>query len=241
LASTRAVRDPDRRERILSAAAELIAQRGYLGVNLTDIGTAAGIVGSGIYRHFDSKAAILVAMFDRVVDRLIADAEALLRRPAGPDGPGDPAGTLAALVRDQVRFTITERKLCQVYLEESRNLPAGDLRRLRWKQRHYIDLWVDVLGTVRPELTVAQRQVVVHAAIAGIQSVLRHHSQLPEPELAALLASIARDTLGLLGAIRQGEGVAAQVLSELGADLDPAREQVIRLLGEHRRKHGHQS
>jgi len=194
LASTRAVRDPDRRERILSAAAELIAQRGYLGVNLTDIGTAAGIVGSGIYRHFDSKAAILVAMFDRVVDRLIADAEALLRRPDGPDGP---AGTLAALVRDQVRFTITERKLCQVYLEESRNLPAGDLRRLRWKQRHYIDLWVDVLGTVRPELTVAQRQVVVHAAIAGIQSVLRHHSQLPEPELAALLASIARDTLGL--------------------------------------------
>jgi AcrR family transcriptional regulator len=197
LASTRAVRDPDRRERILSAAAELIAQRGYLGVNLTDIGTAAGIVGSGIYRHFDSKAAILVAMFDRVVDRLIADAEALLRRFDQPGGPDDPAGTLAALVRDQVRFTITERKLCQVYLEESRNLPAGDLRRLRWKQRHYIDLWVDVLGAVRPELTVAQRQVVVHAAIAGIQSVLRHHSQLPEPELAALLASIARGALGL--------------------------------------------
>ena len=66
--TARTVRDPDRRERILRAAAELIAQRGYLGVNLADIGTAAGIVGSGIYRHFDSKAAILVEMFDRVVD-----------------------------------------------------------------------------------------------------------------------------------------------------------------------------
>jgi ATP-dependent Clp protease ATP-binding subunit ClpC len=45
----------------------------------------------------------------------------------------------------------------------------------------------------------------------------------------------------LLGLIRQGEGVAAQVLSELGADLDPAREQVIRLLDEYRRTHGHET
>jgi ATP-dependent Clp protease ATP-binding subunit ClpC len=45
----------------------------------------------------------------------------------------------------------------------------------------------------------------------------------------------------LLGLIRQGDGVAAQVLSELGADLDGAREQVIRLLDEYRRKHGHQT
>jgi len=55
---------------------------------------------------------------------------------------------------------------------------------------------------------------------------------------------VGHDYIGtehILGAIRQGEGVAAQVLSELGADLDPAREQVARLLGEHRRKRGQQS
>jgi ATP-dependent Clp protease ATP-binding subunit ClpC len=45
----------------------------------------------------------------------------------------------------------------------------------------------------------------------------------------------------LLGLIRQGDGVAAQVLSELGADLDGAREQVIRLLEEYRRTHGQQT
>jgi len=42
----------------------------------------------------------------------------------------------------------------------------------------------------------------------------------------------------LLGLIRQGDGVAAQVLSGLGADLDRAREQVVRLLDEYRRGHG---
>ena len=45
----------------------------------------------------------------------------------------------------------------------------------------------------------------------------------------------------LLGLIREGDGVATQVLTGLGADLDGAREQVIRLLEEYRRKHGHQT
>jgi ATP-dependent Clp protease ATP-binding subunit ClpC len=40
----------------------------------------------------------------------------------------------------------------------------------------------------------------------------------------------------LLGLLRAGEGVAAQVLRELGADLDGAREQVIRILDEYRRQ-----
>jgi len=42
----------------------------------------------------------------------------------------------------------------------------------------------------------------------------------------------------LLGLIRRGDDVAARVLSELGADLDGTREQVIRLLDEYRRRQG---
>jgi ATP-dependent Clp protease ATP-binding subunit ClpC len=42
----------------------------------------------------------------------------------------------------------------------------------------------------------------------------------------------------LLGLIRQGDTVPARALSELGADLDGTREQVIRLLDEYLREHG---
>jgi ATP-dependent Clp protease ATP-binding subunit ClpC len=45
----------------------------------------------------------------------------------------------------------------------------------------------------------------------------------------------------LLGLIRQGDGVAARVLSGLGVDLDTAREQVTRLLDEYRRQNGSQA
>ncbi len=44
----------------------------------------------------------------------------------------------------------------------------------------------------------------------------------------------------LLGLISEGHGVAAQVLTGLGADLNGTREQVTRVLDEHRREHGHQ-
>jgi ATP-dependent Clp protease ATP-binding subunit ClpC len=45
----------------------------------------------------------------------------------------------------------------------------------------------------------------------------------------------------LLGLIREGDGVAAHVLLELGADLARTRVQVTRLLEEHRRGHGNQA
>lgn len=186
-----AVRDPDRRERILDAAAELMAGHGYQGVNMSDIGAAAGIVGSGIYRHFDSKNAILVELLDRVVDRLLADAEATLR---ADSGPGE---TLAALVAGQVRFTLDERTLCQVYLQEARGLPDGDLRRLRWKQRHYVDLWFDVLAALRPELTARHAQILVHAAISSIHSILRHRGGADAPDVAEILRATALRVLGI--------------------------------------------
>ena len=53
------------------AAAALGARRGFDAISMADIGAEAGIVGSGVYRHFDSKTAILVAMADRVMDRLM--------------------------------------------------------------------------------------------------------------------------------------------------------------------------
>jgi hypothetical protein len=52
-------RDPERRSRILAAAADLVARKGFHAVSVAEIGAAAGITGSGIYRHFDRKTAVL--------------------------------------------------------------------------------------------------------------------------------------------------------------------------------------
>ena len=52
----------DRRDQLLAAAERLIAERGFLGVRLEDIGAAVGISGPAIYRHFPNKEALLVEL-----------------------------------------------------------------------------------------------------------------------------------------------------------------------------------
>jgi AcrR family transcriptional regulator len=178
-------RDPGRRERILEAAADLVAERGYHEVGMTDIGAAAGITGSAIYRHFDGKSDVLVTMFDRVIDDLTAGAA----QTAESDAP--PLAALRALIRDQIRFVLQDRTLAQVYYNEIANLPAEDRRRLRRKQRLYLEEWVHQLAALRPEASDAELRARVHAAIGAIQSVLRYQSGLAAGQLQNVIAASA--------------------------------------------------
>lgn len=182
-------RDPERRQRILTAAAELVAERGYHDVGMSDIGAAAGITGSAIYRHFDGKSAVLVAMFDRVIDDLGRDADDIVAAQA------EPRETLRRLVRTQVQFVLDDRTLAQVYHNEIANLPDEDRHRLRRKQRLYIEEWVHVLALLRPELNDGLLRALVQASIGGIQSVLFYQSGLPRLELDALMSSVAEVAL----------------------------------------------
>ncbi len=49
------------RERLLAAAAEAFAERGYDGTRVADIAAAAGVSNGALYAHFGSKAELLVA------------------------------------------------------------------------------------------------------------------------------------------------------------------------------------
>jgi AcrR family transcriptional regulator len=182
-------RDPSRKERILAAAAGLVAQRGYHAVSMADIGAAAGITGSGIYRHFASKSALLVALFDRAIDGLLRDERRIVR-----DVP-DPRGALLQLVAGQVNFVIADRELAQVYHHEINSLPATDRRRLRRKQRLYLEEWVHLVDELHPGLTDTDARAIVHAAIGAAQSALFHASGLPDDRLRDLLTRSAAAVL----------------------------------------------
>jgi ATP-dependent Clp protease ATP-binding subunit ClpC len=96
----------------------------------------------------------------------------------------------------------------------------------------------------------AVRQRVEEIIGRGEQAPSGHIPFAPQAKEALKLAldeavQLGHSYLGtdhiLLGLIREGDSVAAHVLTGLGADLDGAREQVIRLLDEHRREHGPQA
>jgi AcrR family transcriptional regulator len=100
------VRSKRRREEIMNAAAVLFARRGFHGVSIDDIGSAAGMSGPGIYRHFPSKEAVLSQMLLDISERLLAEGG---RRASAA---ADAQEALDALLRRQIR------RLQRLYVEE---------------------------------------------------------------------------------------------------------------------------
>ena len=148
-----------RRELLLAAAIRLFHRLGYHAVGMEDIGGAAGINASSVYRYFPSKGDLLAAAYYRASDRLAASTATALRGAAGPDD------ALRRLVEAYVGFAFGESDLVSVYLAENSNLPEPDRHELRKVQRLHVEEWVRLLTQVRPDLPAADARVLVHAAI----------------------------------------------------------------------------
>jgi AcrR family transcriptional regulator len=190
-ASQQRTRDPARKQKILRAAAELLAHNGFHAVSMSEIGERAGITGSGIYRHFHSKSAILVALFELAIDDLLENG----RRSV--EAASDLREALGQLVNGQVDFVIDERLLAQIYHNEMQNLPHSDQVRLRRKQRLYIEEWVHLLGELQPGCDENVLRTLAHTAIGAIQSVLFHQILVSDTQLRELLRAAAHTVLQL--------------------------------------------
>jgi len=191
-ATPRQRRDPDRKQKILSAAADLVARRGFHAVAMTDIGDEVGISGAAIYRHFESKSALLAALFDRAIDDLLHDErESLQSAPSA-------LVALQHLVERQVDFVVFDRDFARVYHSQVDNLPEADRGRLRKKQRLYLEEWVNLVRELKTGIDEAVARTLVHAAIGAIQSPLFHNVGMPQERLKAELTRAAYAVLGLV-------------------------------------------
>lgn len=185
-------RDPDRKNKLVQAVADLIAERGYHALSMAEIGERVGISGAAIYRHFPNKSALLVAVFDRSIDELLEDERRSRERFA------DPLTALVHLVARQVDFVVEEREFARVYHGEADQLPEEDRLRLRHKQRVYLAEWVGLVQDLRPELSAAEARAVVHATIGAVQSPLFHRLEVDPGRLKELLTEMAHATLGIV-------------------------------------------
>jgi AcrR family transcriptional regulator len=179
------------REALLDATAELVAARGFHSVGILEIGAAAGVSGSALYRHFTNKQELLVALFDRVVDALLDGAREVAATNA------DPVAALDALVERHVAFALRDRSIIAVYDQEAHNLPDGQRGRLRSNQRAYAEVWADTLRSVRAGLDRREALTVVHAVFGLLNSVADHDPRLPDATVTRLLGAMARAAMGV--------------------------------------------
>jgi AcrR family transcriptional regulator len=174
-----------RREVLISQAIALFHQHGYHQVGIEDIGRAAGIQPSSVYRYFPGKADLLAAAYYRAAERMATMTAGALETATGPED------ALRRMVDSYVDLAFNQTHLVSVYLAENNNLPERDRHELRKLQRLQVEEWVRLLAGIRTELTTSDARVLVHAALNVVTDLGASGAAPPPPELAAPVAHLA--------------------------------------------------
>ncbi|MBF6352759.1 MULTISPECIES: SACE_7040 family transcriptional regulator [Nocardia] len=169
--TSRELRKQQRRDQLLAAGARLIAERGYLGMRLDDLGAAVGISGPAVYRHFPNKEALLVELLVGISRRLLDGGTAVVAEAAGP------SEALAGLVDFHLDFALGEPELIRIQDRDLDNMPLPARREVRRTQRRYVEIWVLVLCELTPRLDETTARVQAHAVFGLLNST--PHSAVP--------------------------------------------------------------
>nr|WP_269328830.1 TetR/AcrR family transcriptional regulator [Kineosporia babensis] len=173
----------------MGAAKLLIAQHGYAGVRLNDIGGAAGVSGPAVYRHFASKNAVLAELLVGISHRLLEGGRRIQQENESAQD------ALRALVSWQLEFALTEPELILIFDRDRFQLEPGDLREVRKSQRAYVEVWVDVIGRAVPSGREDDDRTRAHAVIGLINSTPRIPGQLPAADVRRILTEMALGSL----------------------------------------------
>jgi AcrR family transcriptional regulator len=179
----------DRQSALLREAARLFADRGFSGVSLEELGSAVGISGPAVYRHFAGKQALLGAILVRVSEGLRDGGLQVVGT------GGDASDRLARLVRFHVDFALGQSDVIRVQDRELANLVEDDRRAVRRLQREYVETWVGVLAEAHPDAAERELRVRAHACFGLINSTphsVRGLRDAPDEEtVRGLLESMA--------------------------------------------------
>jgi AcrR family transcriptional regulator len=182
----------ERRSMIEDAAARLFAEQGYAATRLDQVAAAANVTKPVLYRHFESKQALYLALLrkhaeqlPRFVDPVVGDEPLVARLPAILDG-------WFAYVEERphawqmiFRDTTGEKEI-QAFRRQVQERARAVL----------VDLLRAQPGLAIPEPELEPMAELLRTAMAGLALWWLDHPTVPRPVLVEL---VTRMTRGLLG------------------------------------------
>ncbi|MGC2487030.1 MAG: TetR/AcrR family transcriptional regulator [Acidimicrobiales bacterium] len=134
------------RKRILDAAAQVLAERGFSGMRLADVGEVAGIQAPAIYYHFSNKDELAVEVFLTGLTRCRTNLDGVLKE----FGDDDPLERLALAIDAHVR-------LCAQYPDYTRAVihriaggaPESVQEQCRADERAYVRIWTRLISDAK--------------------------------------------------------------------------------------------
>lgn len=178
------------RERLLRAAAEVFAERGYDGTRVVDIASAAGVSNGALYAHFGSKAELLVAALRAHGRQELADLLA-----------ADPSRPVTELLLEVGRG-LPRRRDCQGYLIVEALIAARRDRDVAALMRDYTGERIDWLaglvqagqasGELNPALSPGAVAHFCFLLAMGSAVITPDLHAVDDAEWAALLTCVVR-------------------------------------------------
>ena len=191
--TTRAAAKAARREQLLSVAKNLYARHGFHGVRLDDLGKGAGISAPAVYRHFESKEAVLEELLVGISAYLNSGGDAIITRHE------DDRATSARieLIDFHVAFAMSEPELIRIQDRDLAALPEASRRTVRRLQRSYVSHWAEVVAQANPDWSLDAATVRVHAVFGMINSTPYQARHSSAEVVGVELRAAARAALGI--------------------------------------------
>ena len=150
------------RERILDAATEIAAERGYEGTSIGAVSAKCGLPASSIYWHFKDKDDLIAA----VIERSFAHWLSAWQFPAEGDAPDRMKGMAMQIAKALLDSPDFIRLGLMLALERRPVEPRARAMFLQARAQAYGQL-TDVMGELTPQLTQAQTHQLATYALAG--------------------------------------------------------------------------
>ncbi|MBF6184456.1 TetR family transcriptional regulator [Nocardia farcinica] len=181
----------DTRERIVRAAVELFAEKGFHGTGVAEIGDRADVQRGALYYHIGSKEELLWQILHGYTALMLADAERIT------DGDDDPVAKLRKLIRSHVVLIIRHRREVAIQLRDVGALTgerAAQLQELRDRiQAH----WQRVFDAGHAAGLLRTADHVVTNSVLGMLNTVtlwyRPHGGRTPAEIADILAATVLD------------------------------------------------
>jgi AcrR family transcriptional regulator len=150
------------RERILDAATEIAAERGYEGTSIALVSKKCGLPASSIYWHFKDKDDLIAA----VIERSFASWLAAWQFPDEGDAPDRMKGMAMQIAKALLDSPDFIRLGLMLALERRPEEPRARTMFLQARAEAYGQL-VDIIRELTPNLTDAQTHQLATYAMAG--------------------------------------------------------------------------
>lgn len=173
------VGDRNGRERLLAAAIELFAERGYAATGIAEVCARAGVAKTALYWHFENKEGLLAAVIETTGTSWIEQ----IRKAAYLEGAAEQR--IQRLVEEWRRIVLEQPELLRLpmiaQLEQGESRRAQAALRTIWQraERALIEGIEDTVGRALPDV-----DLLAHTVFALLQGAMLR--QIVQPDAAQL-------------------------------------------------------